>query len=247
MNNICPNPGCGAVYQIGPQHVGKRLACKKCAAPLVVTDYGLQLDSGVTLPATGVPPPPADAVTIPETAPPPARPAAPWAAGAWTRFRTWLGQVADAPTWLFGSGAFLVIVYLFFPLIDQAKVRRREALLVAGDVREARLDAELQKKEKATDEEKERRKKNHEAWLKEKSALEEDVEAAEIAQRRATYWYRYGTMLGFLLLTFGSLGYLKPSQPLIRRILGCVVLVAILLSIFNSFAGLGVRIDIGGR
>ena len=155
--------------------------------------------------------------------------------------------VADTPTWLFGSGAFLVIFYLFLPLIDQAKVRRREALVIAGDVREARLEAELKKKDKATDEEKARRQQQKEAWERQKSVLEEDVEAAEIAQRRAGYWYRYGTMLGFLLLAFGSLGYLDPRQPLVRRILGCVVLVAILLSIFNGFAGLGIRLEVGGR
>ena len=49
------------------------------------------------------------------------------------------------------------------------------------------------------------------------TALEADLEAAQIAQRRATYWYQYGRMLGFVLLAFGSLGYLNPRQPLIRR------------------------------
>jgi hypothetical protein len=232
MNNVCPNPDCGAVYQINPQHVGRRLTCKKCAAPLLVTDGGLQIEGSAASPAV-----------LAE----PARPAAPAGPGAWALFRDRLRAIADPPTWLFGSGAFLVILYLFLPLIDQAKVRRREALVIVGEVREARLEADFKKKEKTTDEEKTRRQQQKEAWEREKNYLEDDVEAAEIGQRRATYWYRYGALLGFLLLAFGSLGYLDPRQPTVRRILGCVVLVALLLSIFNGFAGLGIRIDIGGR
>jgi hypothetical protein len=247
MNNVCPTPGCGGAYNLTLQHVGKRFLCRKCAAPLVVTDYGLQFDTAV---APGTAAPAAEMPAVFQPSPevvlepqPPARTGPP----LWQKILTRMREMADVPTWLFASGAFLVIVYLFFPLIDQAKVTRREAAVIAGDVREARLDAELKKKENASDEEKERRKKGREAWEKEKSYLEEDLEAAQIGQRRATYWYRYFTMLGFILLTFGSLGYLSPGQPLIRRILGCIVLVAILLSIFNAFSGLGIRVDIGGR
>jgi hypothetical protein len=241
MNNVCPNPGCGAVYQISTQHVGKRLACKKCAAPLVVTDYGLQLEGGAAPAAMpGEFPTAGDGaplVTTSRRGP-----------GAWTKFRAWMSAVADPPTWLFGAGAFLVIVYLFFPLIDQANVRSREALIIAGDVRQTRLDMELEKKkEKASDDDREKRKKDKEAWEKQKNTLEEAVEAAEIGQRRAIWWYRWGTLLGFLLLAFGSLGYLKPNQPLIRRILGCVVLSAILLSVLSHASGLGVILGVGGR
>jgi hypothetical protein len=247
MNNVCPTPGCGGVYNLTSQHVGKRFLCRKCAAPLVVTDYGLQMDPGAAAAVSGAPaglpaaPPPLPEI-VPEY-----QPAVRTGPGPFEKLWTWLKGVADLPTWLFGSGAFLVIVYLFFPLIDQAKVSRREASLIAGDVRQARLDDELKKKENASAEDKDRRKKSREAWEKEKSYLEEDLEAAQIGQRRALYWYRYFTMLGFILLAFGSLGYLKPGQPLIRRILGCIVLAAILLSIFNAFAGLGIRLEIGGR
>ncbi len=41
MNNICP--GCGAGYNVTPQHVGRQLACKKCGAMLVVKTDGLHL------------------------------------------------------------------------------------------------------------------------------------------------------------------------------------------------------------
>ncbi len=41
MNNICP--GCGAGYNVTPQHVGRQLACKKCGAMLVVKVDGLHL------------------------------------------------------------------------------------------------------------------------------------------------------------------------------------------------------------
>ncbi len=241
MNNACPTPGCDAVYSITPQHIGKRFQCKKCAASLVVTDYGLQLDTGAFVAGPG------PTVGAAAEAGLQGVPAAPSGPNFWTQFRAKLVDFADLPTWLFGIGAFLVIVYLFFPLIDQAKVERRKARVTFGDARERRLEAELQKKEKSTDEEKERRKKDREKWEKEKSDLEADVEAAQMAQRRATYWYFYGTMLGFVLLAFGALGYLDPRQPVIRRVLGCIVLVALLLSIFIGLTRVGIRVDIGGR
>jgi hypothetical protein len=231
MNNVCPSPGCGAVYQINSHHVGRRLTCKKCAAALVVTDVGLEVEGADGPPAALAEPVPAGAAR----------------GNFWAALRARMHSFADTPTWLFGSGAFLVIFYLFLPLIDQAKVKRREALVIAGDVREARLDAALKKKENASEDEKKRRQQQKESWEREKSSLEEDLEAAEIGQRRATYWYRYGTLLGFVLLAFGSLGYLDPRQPLIRRILGCVVLGAILLSVLNGLSGLGIHFDLGGR
>ena len=67
MNNVCPS--CGAVYSVSPAHVGRRISCKKCSVPLVVTEAGIELVEGspfegffeaaresTTTPASGTPP-----------------------------------------------------------------------------------------------------------------------------------------------------------------------------------------------
>ncbi|HEX8912202.1 MAG TPA: hypothetical protein VF796_07565, partial [Humisphaera sp.] len=48
MQVVCPNPGCGAVYTVGPQHVGKQFPCRSCGTTVVVT--------GETIGAAGGPP-----------------------------------------------------------------------------------------------------------------------------------------------------------------------------------------------
>lgn len=42
MNNACP--GCGAVYAVAEKDIGRRIACKKCSASLIVAEDGLRYD-----------------------------------------------------------------------------------------------------------------------------------------------------------------------------------------------------------
>ena len=49
------------------------------------------------------------------------------------------------------------------------------------------------------------------------------------------YWYEWGMMWGFLFLGYASLGYLTPNQPTIRRVVGSIVLCAMILLIFIRF------------
>jgi len=208
MNNTCPGPGCNAQYNLTPQHVGRRFPCHQCGHQLMVENSGLVLD--------GRP-----------VAAPPVQRALPdqHSSGVLDRMR----RVTDLATWMFVGGTLLALATLFLPLIDQAKVARLEAKIVAGDVRQKRLDVADQSG----------------AWSKEKSDLEGAVEDAESARRGATYWYRYGTLFGFVLLALGSFAYIDSDQPLVRRILGCTVLVAILLVVLNSLARFGLRLEIG--
>ena len=67
MNNACPS--CGAVYNIGPQHVGHSLACKKCGASLIVGPSGFQVPGSPTG-SFGNQPPPAAAVPYQPSRPP---------------------------------------------------------------------------------------------------------------------------------------------------------------------------------
>jgi hypothetical protein len=150
-------------------------------------------------------------------------------------FQGAFARLLDIPTLVFGAGAFFVILFLFLPLIDKAKVSRRQALIQAGNNRQERLDRLLQEKEDASSEEKERRKKEREAWEKEKVAMQEDIEDAKVSTMTSVYWYRYGMMFGFLLLAFAALAYLNPSQPTIRRVVGAIVIVAQVLLVFIVF------------
>jgi hypothetical protein len=243
MKQTCPNPVCGTTYDISERHVGRRFSCKKCGTELLVGNNGVQLaESDAPPPA---PPGEAQWEEMPAGSPAPG-PASRYSASA-AAWRTYLLSLADLSTWLFGAGVVLTVLYTFLPLIDQAKVSRREAVIVAGQLREDRLQAAFNKKEKPSAEEAERRKKAQESWEKRKNELEEDVEDAEVDLQKSMYWYRFGTLLGVLLLAGSSLVYVQPSQPLIRRILGAAVLIALIAVVFNSFGRFGFHVDLGGR
>ncbi len=240
MNNSCPNPGCDAIYHVTAQHVGRRITCKKCGTSLIVAVEGLQLADGV--PAPPVAEPQAAFATDAEEAPIPRRVRRP---GSGFDLGRVLSGFADIPTWLYGAGAILVILFTFLPLIDAVKVARRQAAIEEGDLRQARADAELRKKDKPSADDEEKRKKAREEWDKQKTELERDVDAAKIAQKRLPYWYLHLIMLGFVLLAAGSIGFMTPKQSTIRRVLGCITLVAIVLVIFTSLAGVGISFNVG--
>jgi hypothetical protein len=241
MNQTCPTPGCRTAYDVSPKNIGRRFSCKKCSAPLMVGENGVQ-----AVEANGAASPFEDlaAKPQPETTAATRKSQLPESISEW---RALALRIADRSTWLFSAGVFLTVMYSFFPLIDQAKVSRREAAIIGGQLREDRQEAEFKKKEKSSSEDSEGRRKAHENWEKQKSELEEDVEDAEVDLQRSMYWYRYGLLFGVLLLTTGSLAYVHPAQPLIRRILGTVVLVALIIAVFNSFGRFGFHLDLGGR
>jgi hypothetical protein len=144
-------------------------------------------------------------------------------------------RIADIPTWLFGAGALLVIVFLFLPLIDQAKIASRQAAVSAGELREARLERALLEKKDRTPDDEEIRRKGREHWRKEKESLQEAVEETRINDQRAPYWHRWGMLAGFLLLAGAALGYLRPEQPTIRRVVGSIVILSEVVLIFIVF------------
>src|SRR5262245_47111110 len=207
MNNTCPE--CGAVYTVTSKDVGRRIACKKCRSALIVTERGLERDDVVAAEV--------------DDGPEPRRVAPRSGPSFFERVR----NVADVPTYLFGAGAFMVIYFLFAPLIEQAKVDRRE-----GEVTEAELAKTKRLRATKSDADK---KKIEEEWRKESDDLNDRVTQARIGAKQGAYWDRHGMMLGFLLLAFACLGYLSPQQPTIRRIVGAIVLCAMLLLIFSLF------------
>ena len=225
VNKQCP--GCKTAYNIADADVGREFTCFKCNAALVVRKDGLCL--------ANAPPPVAvapDNLTVER------EPRFASRAGL-GRLPLLAGRLADAPTWLFGIGAFLVIAFLFFPLINHAKVARAKTAIDAGQLKEDRLERELKQKvdegKNISPADEELRKKVRQTWIKEKASLQDDAEELSLAARRSDYWYTWGMMLGFLFLAAAALAYLNPLQPPIRRVVGAIVIVAEVLLIFLKY------------
>jgi hypothetical protein len=229
MNSACPQ--CGVVYSVTPKDFGRRIACKRCRTALIVEETGLRVDpdfvgqptaGGFTAEATvGEEVPPQRAAGTALSLPP---------------MLTKLGRL-DAATWLFGAGAVLAIVFLFFPLIDKAKVSRRNAAIQMGDLDESKKDRALTDKgDKASDKEKEARQKERDEWKKDRAVLVDEARETEYAAARAGYFNRYGAMFSFLLLTIGALGFVIQPEPGLRRTLGTIVLSAEMIAAFIAVA-----------
>lgn len=230
MRNACPT--CQTVYAVTPKDVGRRIVCRRCESALVIDDDGFRLE---TPPAP--PPPPEPMPSREERAreekpreerprrplPEPREPREP----LWSKVRPYL----DGPTVAFTAGVFLVIVALFMPLIGKAKVERRQAFIT-----EERLNTDdlIKQLRAAKTPNEERIKKIEEDWQKRREALELDVKYAELGNQLGTYWDRYWLLGGFLLLGFGAIGFMRDNQPLIRRIVGAVVITAEMLLVFTS-------------
>src|SRR5215467_5117488 len=96
MQNTCPNPTCGAMYNLTPQHIGRSFACKKCGSTLVVTPAGLELAGGgpVGTEPFGEPM---------GAEPAPMRRTSSFGSSAGAAFsQFWERLKADVPTWLLG-------------------------------------------------------------------------------------------------------------------------------------------------
>src|SRR5690349_6506151 len=108
MPFACPNPSCRSVYNVSPSQAGTRFTCQNCGKPLIIEVDGLKFDTGSDAPAEA-----------PKPVPPPSERFA-WLArlpkaGGIQRLAEMIA--ADPHTWLFGAGALLVILFLFFPLL----------------------------------------------------------------------------------------------------------------------------------
>jgi hypothetical protein len=141
---------------------------------------------------------------------------------------------------LFGVGAFLAIVFTFMPLISQAKVASRKA-----DVTAAERDHNARLRKLVDENQKSKIQETEKTFARKKEELEDRVEAARVSAAQSAYWDRYFLMFGFVFLMLGSLGFLMPGQPLIRRIVGAVVLSAEVILVFVYFLVRGSVPDAG--
>lgn len=237
MNNTCP--ACGALYTVAAKDIGRRLRCKKCRAALAVTDAGLTLDGPAPAPS---PAPAGDSF------------AADPAAGRRRRgrerdreptprtegeadWRPRLRALGGVPTLLFGAGAFLVIVFLFQPLIGAAAVGRAQGAVERLDLDWKAKERKLRKEKKTEDEIGKAREEFYKSQGKDE--LDDGAAYEAVAAKRSRWYELYGMTLGFLLLMAGSIGFTSDRESTVRRILGTVVLGAQMLIVFTLFAAGG--------
>ena len=237
MNSACPS--CGAVYVLAPRHIGRRKTCKKCQAALLVTESGLKLDQ----PADGAKP-------------------RDWGGAARRDAAVDLGRrlvahvdpkglaarAGGAHALLFGVGLFLVVFTGFQDAIGKAKVERRAAQYGEGkadherEVEAINANKDLKETDKA-----ERVRKEVERWEKEGRALKAAQAATAFAHQQSGYTDKYALMLGFMLLGFGCVGYLRTESALLLRVVAGVILTGMVLGLFRVAvgAGIGAGVSIG--
>jgi predicted Zn finger-like uncharacterized protein len=239
MNNTCPS--CGAVYNVAAKDIGRRIKCKKCQTALVVTENGLETDQ----PAASPPPPVASAAPAFDDVvadDDDGEEVVSTKKGKKDRGRRYSGvpgpslgerlaPVGGLPTIIMGFGAFLVVVFLFMPIIGQAAVARAQANVDRLEQRRAAKLKQMAKDKKSAEE----IQKSNEEFDKEKEGLNEDVTSETTGNKRARWMEMYGMMFGFLFVMVGSLMFMMPDQPTIRRVVGAIVLTAQLVLVFISF------------
>ncbi len=233
MNNTCPT--CGAVYNVAAKDIGRRIRCKKCATGLTVTDAGLELDEPMIPPVptrAAPPPPPVNDFDDVDDAPRRPRPARSGRGTAFDPMKVFK-DFGGVPTLLFGFGAFLVIVFLFQPIIGVAAVGRAEGTRERMDLEWGAQMRKLQKDKKTPEDIEAAREK----FFKDndRDRADDNVGYERVSSKRSRWFEMYGMMFGFLFLMAGCLGYMTPDQITVRRILGSVVLGAQMLIIFLVF------------
>lgn len=216
MNTKCPS--CETEYAVTEKDIGRRIACAKCSTHLVVDANGLRETASGLAESRSEKKSSVDPITV-----------------RWWESMTALVPVEKVPTLLFGLGVLLVVWFLFMPMIAKDRIDRRNALLqeatYAHNANLRRLRDKNADIQQVTEIE--------EAWVKKRTELEDDVKRAEFAKGQGAYFDRYGLLLGFLVVAAGAIGWTRANQPLVRRILGAVVLGIELLLAFQTVLPLG--------
>jgi predicted Zn finger-like uncharacterized protein len=160
-----------------------------------------------------------------------------------------LGALADVATWLYGIGLFLTIYSYFSPRMDSAKVLNRD-----GDIKQAATEDAADQRETdqrndgkpSEDDRKDREKRKKEYDSKDAPRLKEKRDLAEASQLQNQIWNLRIRLLGFILLAFGSIAYLVgTNQTQLKRLLGGVTILLILLDVVGGGVGLNVRAGAG--
>jgi predicted Zn finger-like uncharacterized protein len=261
MNNACPT--CGAVYAVATKDIGRKIKCKKCNTALMVDDTGLVPDAPVA--ATVVPPPPRDRdqgddfdtddATVAKKKSKKYADRGPPGPG----FGEILAKVGGAPTILFCLGLFFTVYFFFQSALSQGSLQR-----ATGGVEQVKLEQEqklrkytyelrqlqedrdnevitvknFQDRSKEIDKEVKKINKDYAAKI---DTAEDGKDEASISMKRWAWFDTFGLMLGFVLLSFGCVGYLRTEQTLYVRIVAGVILCVMMMAIFGKFSGCQLR------
>ncbi len=145
-----------------------------------------------------------------------------------------LRKYVDIPTAVFAVGVVLVLWFLFMPIIGGAKLKWYTARI---EDEQLAHDTELKRlKEKGPAE---NVTKKEDDWRKRKEKLDADVQWVQINNRQTEYWDRYGMLGGFILTALGAIGLLMTHQPTVKKIVGAVVVCAMMILVFVNFAWKG--------
>lgn len=246
MNNTCPN--CGVLYNVAEKDIGRRLKCKKCRAPLAVTEAGLVPDEAAPAPV------PDDGHSLdaePDHEPRPRR-------GVPSLDLAMLAPVGGIPGVLFASGVTVVLFFTFLQVLSAASDLRaaeypkKVALAEEIEIRELLPSDKKDPGELEPDKRKDyddKKKKIEDRYAVRKKVAEEEKRATEIGNKRSRVYEGYGSMFGFMLLAFGCLGFLLTQAALLLRIVAGIILTGMVLGLFKialgAGAGLGAGINIG--
>jgi hypothetical protein len=138
----------------------------------------------------------------------------------------------------------VVLVFLFLPLIDWARVQRTQAEIEVGNRREKRKaggDPSAARVERAPNgenqggNEKNAAGDNGDAWAKKRETLEKDLDELRSASQMKSVFYTVGMMVGFLVLAVASVLFLGQGQTTARRVVGGVVLATEMILVFITY------------
>lgn len=251
MRNACPT--CQTVYAVTPADVGRRITCTRCNANLLIDEDGFRLAEGSGGSKSVPPPPPRSDPELGERKRSSRRAKLdddePKKDEPKTRRRARdeededddppkpsvnVGELfqkyVDVPNVVFAVGVVLVLWFLFMPIINAAGTRW--------------YTARVEDEQQAHDEEMKRLKekgpadgvtKEDERWRKRKEVLDASVVKAGITARQSEYWDRFGLLGGFIVTALGSIGLLMSHQPLVKKVVGGVVVAAMMLMVFYQF------------
>lgn len=211
MQDQCPS--CQTLYAVTPRDIGRRIACRKCQAILIVDESGLRYES---IPATV---PANEATALPGSRS--------WRADArklFMRQLSDLGLVADGATIWFTTGTILVIWFLFMPVVAGANVESRQGIY-EEEMAAHEADVKNGRSNRQSDEN----------WNRRREYLESEIRLAESAAKRSIYWDRYGLLAGFLTLAIGAVRFLGSGQSPAKRVVGAVIISAEMLLVFVKF------------
>lgn len=232
MNSLCPS--CGTEYAVATKDIGRRLKCKKCGTALRVGESGLVVDEAAATdePAAAAPPP------VP----------APRRSAQGAGVAEWLAKIGGTPTLLFGLGVFFVLYFFFQNTLSVASANRAEGgydrvkLEESIEIRKLRegKDLESLSPEARNEFEKDYTKKKRDIEKKYEKPLNEandDKEYAKIGSKRSPLLDNFGLMVGFILLAFGCIAYMRSDTHLLIRIVGGVILTLMMMAVFAKFSG----------